>query len=295
MTLKQLNEGIIDPVLNTLSSAFFDKNKKILPSVAPIVKKNIKLINDMISNDVNWKNKIKVSFDDAVLVGARATYQYSKDSDADINIGLIVLDKSIKETDAIKFINEWLIKHLDNKVSINGIKTQFRVSSANENEGVAVFKAFDGVYDISGDKWIKEPHQDEAKQAHTTLVVNNKPLKEKYLVFKKSLQNELSILNELDINNFDRDIVKKITSAIANIFQPIYDERTKVFQQDEKFLKDHGRISLNWSDANIFYKWMEDDFGKLTKENWKLVTMLSDEVDDTTLIKQIEVVKSIKV
>jgi hypothetical protein len=294
--LKQLNEGVTDQVQDKLSPEFFDNNKKLLPNVTRLIKQNIQKIDDMIAQDPQWKGKIDVSFDDAVFVGARATYQYSPTSDADTNIGIKILDNTVKESDAIQFVNGWIIKNLDRKVKVNGIEIQFRVSSANEDEGVSTFKAFDGVYDISGDKWIKEPDNSQAKEHHNKHVINNNALKEKYNIFKQSLKNELDILSQLNVSKINKETVKSIASKIADIFQPVYDERARAFQQDEKFLKDHGRISLNWSDENIFYKWMEDDFGDLVKNNWDLFVMLRDgESDNEKLINQINKVRNIKI
>lgn len=294
--LKELNESITDPVQDKLSPEFFDNNKKLLPTITRVVKQNIQKIDDMIAQDSQWKNKIDVSFDDAAFVGARATYQYSPTSDADINIGIKVLDNTVKESDAIAFVNNWIIKNLDKKVKVNGIEIQFRVSSANKDEGVSAFKAFDGAYDVSGDKWIKEPDNAQAKDHYDKHIVNNDELKQKYNTFKQSLKNELYVLNQLNVSKIDKETVKSIATKIADTFQPVYDERARAFQQDEKFLKDHGRISLNWSNENIFYKWMEDDFGDLVKNNWDLFVMLRDgETDNEKLINQINKVRNIKI
>jgi len=134
--MKKLHESILDPIKNELNKDLFSNDK---------LKDSVK--KQLLSTLYVWKDKFlpDVEIDSIVLLGSSAGYQYTTDSDIDINVTLKGFSKSVVKE---------VLPFLPNGNMLPGTNHPINYYLAPDRTPI---EQADNAYDLLKDKWIKYP------------------------------------------------------------------------------------------------------------------------------------------
>lgn len=238
----RMTENIFDPISKTLNPEIW-QNNEIKPSLKS------KIINHI----TNWlqTNNITNALESINILGSNAGYQYSKDSDLDINIVLNIPDNTLKE----------LIEHIPEP-----IQTSFPINFYIANKYKKEWEwETNGVYDLLKNKWNKSPEQPTQQD-------NLKIVSEVSRMFVSGLdasiseyKRDLDVYNSIKDSNKDKNYIAlkrlELNEDIESLkiaYYVIHSFRQEAFIK-EPFKSDivmdvkHKNNSIN----NLIYKYLE--------------------------------------
>lgn len=226
--------SILSPVRDVLNPALFDGSK-----IKPDVRKKI----------LSIANKIQNSFDLKVryiwIIGSSIGYQYSENSDIDVNISVLKLGNPEKLLE----LNKLVAKEFNEKFFIQEHPINFKI----------IQKPFgrmhsDALYNLGADRWVRKP--DKLKKEEVDSLVGscrNDPLltklTEEYKKLASYLKQDYRSNGSIDL----RDKILQSTEALMSTFKEIKDRRRERFEQ-----KDKEKVWKNKTCENIVYKIAED-------------------------------------
>lgn len=239
-----IKESIIDPPSDLLSEVFKNRDQldkaKVLPEVKQAIAKGIADLQQQFP-------KFKIA--DYFMVGSSVTYQYNDQSDIDIT----VVYKNVSADD-LATLGTWVAKSLNghfmflDRKSVNYYAT---TSTRNHLDNV------DAAYDVKKDVWIKKPQKSIESSYYKKLIVANSSSKQHATLIEQDLKVKLrELYNRLlagYLNNFTN--MQQALSEIYLIYQGIHELRKQAYAGT--LMKDQP--SLNWSDENVVYKFLDHD------------------------------------
>ncbi len=259
--VQRFEESILDPVQNVLNPEFFDEKDKLKPEISSLILDTI----------TTWVEKLapELEIEELVMVGSTTSYQYSSNSDVDINVKLKgATQEELDELFPLRPNGLMLGEHpINYYLKIDDYK----------------LKDVQGAYDILKDKWVKKPDVDKTKIPYsyaleiakffiygiesriTEFETDTRELKYYTDVLKTAEEEEkeeIQALISLKENEMKADLdALKIAHNLAKSFRnEAYDEKYKA-----SFLIKIETDSANLSLNNIVYKIIESSgyFDKL--------------------------------
>ena len=248
--------SVISEVKEELNPIYFIKDKLKIDFVE-LSKEYILKINDILYE--MYGENASVSIEDSIFVGSHATYQYTSTSDADVNMKLNYNEDKLVDKDVLSYINDWIRKNLDEQVFYSHEKqaVQFRVNMVSVSD--TYFLAYDGVYKIYSNIWLKKPCLKTTKKDYIAKVVNlgiNENVS--FCIFEdteqfKYLYDQL-ISKEAFLNSDDLSFLKSKAQELIKLLNEITSKRRTAFSQTKKYMESNNLISLNWTQTNIIFK-----------------------------------------
>lgn len=260
---EEIVESALDPVHKNLNENIFDSNNDVKDNVNKFI----------IDNFFKWWDKLGNSSDqikEFILIGSITGYQYSVDSDIDININTSLSDSEINQYANILPNGNLLFD------------TQHPINYYLTNNLEAVEKA-DSAYNLTKNKWIKKPEIDETEVPYLYSLEIAKffmdGIDERILEYErdiKELEMYKSYLSEEEVE-VNKDEIEKLISIKEQEVKADLDAvyaghkllrafRNEGFNSKESpdFLIQIRSKSPNKSIENLVYKIMEK-FGYLDK------------------------------
>lgn len=221
--------SVVDPVQEELDEEIIQNNKlvqslrrKIISAVSHISKKM----------DINIKR--------IYLVGSSLTFQYRPDSDIDVTLFV----ESSKED--LKDINKILEDSFNEKLFLHKHPINFHFNSGKYDK----FKA-DAIYDVLGDKWIKQPEPLSDSDVEE-MIHDCQSAKE----FNEIMREYADLKHMLKSYSGDPDSLEEILDQafkVSILFSKIRDIRREEFNKR----KDKNIPSANFRCSNIIFKLLE--------------------------------------
>lgn len=236
-----IKESIFDPISKTLSTEVF-RNNQINPTIRT----------QIIGNFQNWLSKFNLqnTVKSMSILGSITGFQYTPNSDIDVNVVLDIPEDKLKE----------LVKTLPNNINASGTQhpINYYISPIFKPEWT---KETNGIYDLLNNKWIKEPQQPK-----TLPEQNLRYASELSRFFTSGLDTSISefyrdldvyenttdkLLKQQKLNELKDDILSiKIAKHIIHQF------RTEAYT-DKPFPVSINVTSANESINNLIYKYIE--------------------------------------
>jgi len=156
-TAKEIFEGISFKNQVIKESVLDPDNKELCPDVFSNSKMKPAVRDQIKSTFLEWWKELGHKESEVVrmvMIGSSAGYQYSKTSDIDVNVQVRVDDKELEEI--------WNI--LPNGNALPGTSHPINYYLVTSDSAV---KAADASYDVTSNKWIKEPVKDNYKAPYS--------------------------------------------------------------------------------------------------------------------------------
>jgi predicted nucleotidyltransferase len=260
-----MGESVLDPAHKKLSNEIWSEDGE------KIKKENKKFILD---NFYKWVDKIGLDKDKIgkiVVVGSTTTFQYTDNSDIDVNIIIDLSDDKIREYGRM----------LPNGNNLPGTKHPVNYYLSNDEKQFEVKQA---IYDLNKDKWVKKAKLSDVKVPYSYVLEIAKffmdGIDERIQAYERT-QMELEIyktyLKEKDDINVDPDHIQKMIShkelqskatldAIHVAHKLAKSFRKKAFEDDYEpdFLINIEAKNPDFSVNNMVYKELER-FGYLER------------------------------
>jgi len=257
----KLNESILDPSSDKLSTEIWDKNQKLKKSVKVHIMKRLEA---WLKNYTNKKPKL------LFLLGGMTGLQYTPTSDVDVNFVIEVDDETIK-----KMRNE-----LPNGKNLPGTKhpVNFFVAQKEPED----WQRAGPIYDMLRDRWKKPPTTDQIKQS--VIIENYRVVIEMARFFMAGLDAMLTeyhadvaaynsyesyrpgMKSEEDKKSLEELIKFKLQEIVSDIdgvrlaYHILHSLRKEAFEKEKFFqistqiiIKDSANSSIN----NMIYKYIE--------------------------------------
>jgi len=257
-----LTESILDPLQEKLSPELWDENKTLKKSVKiHIVKKLETWLRSQTSK------KIKKMF----ILGSMCGYQYTRDSDIDVNFVMDVTDEERKE------IAESMMAELNEK-NLSG--TKHPVNYFISQKFRPNWKTDGPLYDLLKDKWVSEPKENEQK----SVIGNFRAVTEiarffiagldlmisefyadvaAYENYTENLHTAKTKEDKKDLENLINFKLQEIVADIDGVYvakHMVWALRKEAFEKGEGLdintkidIKDSNNFSIN----NLIYKYVE--------------------------------------
>jgi len=260
---KHIKESILDPIHKELNDEIFDSNNTIKEEVSDYI----------IEVFTNWWVALGYDINNIramVIIGSMVGYQYSSNSDIDVNVRVTISENEIKKV--LKLLpNGNILLNTQHPINYYLTKTSENIDKA------------DNAYDLFDDKWIKEPEKKEINIPYiyvleiTKLFMDGIDLRiseyerdnQELEMYKDFLNDKTLEINKEEINDM---VVVKETELMADLeslyiaYKMIKSFRHEAFEDDYEphFLINIEIENPNFSINNIAYKILEK-FGYLEK------------------------------
>jgi len=219
--------SVIDPIQEDLDPNLI-KDDKILPEIRS------KIISEV--------NRIAEELDIIVkkvwIVGSSISYQYTNDSDIDINIFI-----ESKTPEEMVNLNTILNSEYNDKIFVDEHPVNFFLNTGRFYK----FRS-DAIYDLVGNKWVKKPEaleEEDVKEiiANCSSLDEFTDILEKYTELKKMLKQ---------FNGDEESLLKIIKKSmrLSNLFNKVVDKR----REDYKKRPDKKLPSAGFRCSNIIFK-----------------------------------------
>lgn len=257
----KVNESILDPFVEEMSSEIWDKNLKLKSSV------RVHIIKRLETWLKNYTNKEATTI---YLLGSMTGYQYSANSDIDINFVVAVDDE---ELDKMK-------KELPNGQLLPG--TKHPINYFGSNKIIPDWKNAGPIYDVLKERWRKKPSTKRVEEAvivgsyrvviemarffmsgldaiitefHSDVAAYNS-----YLSYEPSMKVEGDKKALADLIKFKLDEIISDIDGVRLAAHILHSMRAEAFQEEKYFqistqivIKDSANTSIN----NMIYKYIE--------------------------------------
>lgn len=252
---KDLDESILDPIHKELCKEIWNNNQRLKTDVKKHILDHLEEWLSLYTDKVPEK---------IYLAGSLTGFQYTQYSDVDVNVIIDLADDKVKA----------LSKFLPNGKNLPGTKHPVNYYITNKHQ----LKKAGSLYDMSHDKWIREPARDDINIHYKAVLEIALSWMKKvdldvgelhrdvleYKLYKHYLEEQKEL--EVDIDEIKDYIVVKESEIRADIdaihitYHMIKQFRSEPFQEKEfksDFLTQVDAINANYSINNIVYKTLE--------------------------------------
>lgn len=258
-----INESVLDPVHNTLAKDVWNRNKKLK-------EKHRRYIIDTFND---WLDTMGVEEDpkDIIIIGSITTYQYSKNSDIDVNVAMDISDEQRDE----------LLKYLPNGSNLPD--TNHPVNYYLSKDAMENVEKQKSAYDVLNDKWIKEPKEEDVSFPYGYIleiarffmdgvderIAEYERDKKELDLYKEYQKDEEILMSDVEIQKVIEQKkleIKADLDALYVALKMVKSFRGKAFEEDyePKFLINIESANRDFSVNNLVYKALER-FGYLDK------------------------------
>lgn len=247
MLPKTQNYSIVDPIKSALDETVIQNDRL-----------NPKLRDKITQAASKIENSLGVSIKKIWLIGSSLTYQWTPESDIDINLSI-----DEKDSDRLKILNKTLAEEFNELIFLGKHPINFHFTGGRYLK----FKA-DAIYDVQSDKWIKKP-QALSDDDIEDLIKNCSSLKE----FSDILKEYIKLQKMLENYKGERSELNKILEQ-AFIVNNIFNEIRNIRREEFKKKPEKGLHSANERCSNVIYKLLEQyGLGDLSEEITDFVTL----------------------
>jgi len=248
-------ESIIDPKQQQLDKDIWTDDNKLHKSVKDTIMSDI---DDMIKNDILKQDQVK----EILLLGSITTYNYTKDSDIDVNVSVEMSDEELAE--AKQFLNEYNGK--------NAPGTTHPINYFFKNSPIELMDR--SAYNIRTDEWISDPDETDVSIDNFRIIVEEAiswcrkidldigELRRdflEYLMYEYLVkENGNSEAFEDALQDKENEVKAGLDSLKINLIS-IKELRNKAFEGDdyELLMNNTNIISPDYNTKNIIYKIIE--------------------------------------